>query len=100
MRYEGKSVEDAVAAAASALGRPPGEIQYRVVRDEKSFWGGRVVEIEARRAAKNGDSRGRIQDARGRRRDRFRPGTGARAAPGRREAAAAGRQPGAPRRER
>ncbi len=46
MRYEGKSVEDAVAAAASALGRPPEEIQHRVVRDEKSFWGGRLVEIE------------------------------------------------------
>lgn len=46
MRYEGKSVEDALAAAASALDRPPGEIQYRLVRDEKSFWGGRLVEIE------------------------------------------------------
>jgi len=46
MRYEGKSVEDAVAAAAAALDRPAQEVQYRVVRDEKSFWGGRLVEIE------------------------------------------------------
>jgi len=46
MRYEGKSEADAVSAAAQALGRPEAEIQYSVVRDERSYWGGRVVEIE------------------------------------------------------
>jgi len=46
MRFEGKSEPDAVSAAAQALKRPEAEIQYRVVRDERSFWGGRVVEIE------------------------------------------------------
>ena len=46
MRYEGKSEEDAVESAAKQLGRAPGELKYRVVRDERSFWGGRVVEID------------------------------------------------------
>jgi spoIIIJ-associated protein len=46
MRYEGKTEADAVEAAAQALGVPAAELKYRVVRDEKSFWGGRVVEIE------------------------------------------------------
>ena len=46
MRYEGKSEQDAVAEAAKALGKPAADLRYRVVRDEKSFWGGRVVEIE------------------------------------------------------
>jgi spoIIIJ-associated protein len=46
MRYEGKTENDAVEAAAQALGVPAGELKYKVVRDEKSFWGGRVVEIE------------------------------------------------------
>ena len=46
MRYEGKSEEEAVEAAARQLGRAPGELKYRVVRDERSFWGGRVVEID------------------------------------------------------
>ena len=46
MRFEGKSEPDAVSAAAQALKRPEAEIQYRVVRDERSFWGGRVVEID------------------------------------------------------
>jgi spoIIIJ-associated protein len=46
MRFEGKSEEDAKDRAAESLGRPAAEISYRVVRDEKSFWGGRVVEIE------------------------------------------------------
>ena len=46
MRYEGKSEREAVEAAAKALRRPAEAIPYRVVRDEKSFWGGRVVEIE------------------------------------------------------
>ena len=46
MRYEGKTEADAVEAAAQAIGVPAAELKYRVVRDEKSFWGGRVVEIE------------------------------------------------------
>ena len=32
------------------MGRPAESIPYRVVRDEKSFWGGRVVEIEVEEA--------------------------------------------------
>jgi spoIIIJ-associated protein len=47
MRFEGKSEQEALEAAATALGKSPAEIRYSVVRDEKSFWGGRVVEIEA-----------------------------------------------------
>jgi spoIIIJ-associated protein len=46
MRYEGKSESDAADAAARALGQPVSAIRYRIVRDERSFWGGRVVEIE------------------------------------------------------
>ena len=46
MRYEAKSEREALEAAAKALNRTPESIRYRVVRDEKSFWGGRVVEIE------------------------------------------------------
>ena len=46
MRYEGKTEADAVEAAAQAIGVNAAELKYRVVRDEKSFWGGRVVEIE------------------------------------------------------
>jgi spoIIIJ-associated protein len=46
MRYEGKSEMEAVAAAAREGGVEPAKVRYRVVRDEKSFWGGRVVEIE------------------------------------------------------
>jgi spoIIIJ-associated protein len=46
MRYEGKTENDAVEAAAQSLGVPAAELKYKVVRDEKSFWGGRVVEIE------------------------------------------------------
>ncbi len=46
MRYEAKTVEEAVEGAAKALGKPAGELKYTVIRDEKSFWGGRVVEIE------------------------------------------------------
>jgi len=46
MRYEAKTVEEAVEGAARALGMPAGELKYTVIRDEKSFWGGRVVEIE------------------------------------------------------
>jgi spoIIIJ-associated protein len=46
MRYEGKSEADAAEAASRALGQPVSAIRYRIVRDERSFWGGRVVEIE------------------------------------------------------
>jgi predicted RNA-binding protein Jag len=46
MKYEAKTEEEAVAGAAKALGKTPGELKYTVIRDEKSFWGGRVVEIE------------------------------------------------------
>ncbi len=46
MRYEARTEQDAVAAAAKALGKSPEEIRYTVIRDEKAFWGGRVVEIE------------------------------------------------------
>lgn len=46
MRYEGKSEAEAVEAAAQAIGVPATQLKYRVIRDEKSFWGGRVVEIE------------------------------------------------------
>ena len=46
MRYEGKTEADAIEAAAQAIGVPVSELKYRVVRDERSFWGGRVVEIE------------------------------------------------------
>lgn len=46
MRFEAKSEEEAVERAAQALGRGAAELAYRVVRDEKSFWGGRIVEIE------------------------------------------------------
>lgn len=46
MKYEGKSEADAVEAAARAQRVAAADLQYRVVRDERSFWGGRVVEIE------------------------------------------------------
>lgn len=46
MRYEGKTEADAIEAAAQAIGVPAAELKYRVIRDERSFWGGRVVEIE------------------------------------------------------
>lgn len=46
MKYEAKTEEEAIAGAARALGKSPEELKYTVVRDEKSFWGGRVVEIE------------------------------------------------------
>ena len=46
MRYEAKTVEEAVEGAARALGKTASELKYTVIRDEKSFWGGRVVEID------------------------------------------------------
>jgi spoIIIJ-associated protein len=50
MRFEAKTEADAVARAAHVLGRSAAEVKYRVVRDEKSFWGGRIVEIEVEEA--------------------------------------------------
>lgn len=46
MRFEGKSEQEAIETALKELKRPAAELAYHVVRDEKSFWGGRVVEIE------------------------------------------------------
>jgi spoIIIJ-associated protein len=46
MRYEAKTEQDAVEGAAKALGKRPEDLKYTVIRDEKAFWGGRVVEIE------------------------------------------------------
>ncbi len=46
MRYEAKTLEEAIEGAARALGKPAAGLAYVVIRDEKSFWGGRVVEIE------------------------------------------------------
>jgi spoIIIJ-associated protein len=45
-RFEGKTEEEAVATALKHLKRPAAQLRYTVIRDEKSFWGGRVVEIE------------------------------------------------------
>jgi spoIIIJ-associated protein len=50
MRFEGKSEQEAVEAAAGALGKSAADVRYAVIRDEKSFWGGRVVEIEVAEA--------------------------------------------------
>ena len=58
MRYEGKSELDAVEEAARTLGKPAADVRYRVVRDEKSFWGGRVVEIEVEEEAAVGRRQG------------------------------------------
>ena len=46
MRFEGKSEQDAIETALKELKTPASQLRYQVVRDEKSFWGGRVVEIE------------------------------------------------------
>jgi spoIIIJ-associated protein len=46
MRYEAKSEQEAVEGAAKELGKSPAQLKYTVIRDEKAFWGGRVVEIE------------------------------------------------------
>ena len=62
MRYEAKTEPEAVEAAARALGKTAAEIQYRVIRDEKSFWGGRVVEIDVEDSA---DGRRETEDDRG-----------------------------------
>ena len=50
MRYEAKTEQDAVEGAARALGRRAEDLKYTVIRDEKAFWGGRVVEIEVQDA--------------------------------------------------
>ena len=50
MRFEGKSEQEAVEAAAKALEKAVADLRYTVLRDEKSFWGGRVVEIEVEEA--------------------------------------------------
>jgi spoIIIJ-associated protein len=55
MRFEAKSEADAVERAAQALDCSIAEVKYHVVRDEKSFWGGRIVEIEVEAPAA-GDS--------------------------------------------
>jgi spoIIIJ-associated protein len=47
MRFEAKSEAEAVDQAAKEFGIEASRVEYRVVRDEKSFWGGRIVEIEA-----------------------------------------------------
>jgi len=54
MRYEGKTEQDAVEGAAKALGKPAAQLEYTVIRDEKAFWGGRVVEIEVEDGAVDG----------------------------------------------
>ena len=46
MRFEAKTEAEAVEQAARELGIDRSGVEYRVVRDEKSFWGGRIVEIE------------------------------------------------------
>ena len=56
MRFEAKNEADAVEQAARALGRSTAEVSYRVIRDEKSFWGGRIVEIEVEEAPSPADA--------------------------------------------
>ena len=51
MRYEAKTEQDAVEVAAKALGKSAAQLKYSVIRDEKAFWGGRVVEIEVENGA-------------------------------------------------
>jgi spoIIIJ-associated protein len=57
MRFEAKTEADAVEQAARALKKPAEDVRYRVVRDEKSFWGGRIVEIEVAEPAAETPSR-------------------------------------------
>ncbi len=85
MRYEGKTEQDAVEAAARALGKPAAELKYAVIRDEKSFWGGRVVEIEVEEDGGRREA-GASRDACRRRRETRRQPRGA---PGRGAAASA-----------
>lgn len=46
MRFEGKTLEEALDQAAEAVGRPADDLQYRIAEDKKSFWGGRRVIVE------------------------------------------------------
>jgi spoIIIJ-associated protein len=46
VRYEGKTEAEAVEGAARMVGVSAAQLKYRVIRDERSFWGGRIVEIE------------------------------------------------------
>lgn len=46
MRYEGKTLEEALELASGAVGRPADDLQYRIVEDKKNFWGGRKVVVE------------------------------------------------------
>jgi spoIIIJ-associated protein len=46
MRYEGKTLEEALEQAAAAVGRPADDLQYRIIDDKKSFWGSRKVIVE------------------------------------------------------
>jgi len=51
VRYEGKNETEAVETAARERGVAAERLRYRIIRDEKSFWGGRVVEIEVEEPA-------------------------------------------------
>ncbi|HTR02085.1 MAG TPA: R3H domain-containing nucleic acid-binding protein [Thermoanaerobaculia bacterium] len=57
MRYEAKTEQEAVEGAAKALGKPAAQLKYTVIRDEKAFWGGRVVEIEVEEPGAGAGSR-------------------------------------------
>jgi spoIIIJ-associated protein len=46
MRYEGKTLEEALELASGAVGRPADDLQYRIVEDKKTFWGARKVAVE------------------------------------------------------
>src|SRR5260221_11784652 len=46
MRYEGKTLEEALEQAAAAVGRPADDRKYRIIDDKKSFWGSRKVVVE------------------------------------------------------
>lgn len=46
MRYEGKTLDEALEKAAAAVGRPADDLQYRIVEDKTSFWGARKVIVE------------------------------------------------------
>ena len=63
MRFEGKSEQEAIEMALRELKRPASELEYSIVRDEKSFWGGRVVEIEVAGVESGGPSGGETAKA-------------------------------------
>jgi hypothetical protein len=73
MRYEAKSEREAVEGAARALGRSEAELKYTVIRDEKSFWGGRVVEIEVEDGGKAEPGAGSREPGAGSRMDELAP---------------------------